>query len=448
MDGKVSPGDKANRPSAHLHNVDVDIRNHWLREGPWKQLQQPSATPRNYSKTKVRNSTGGNLRRGEVVEFSDFVFTQIKPDALWFVGTTPDLTNVGWGVTLKPIVDGEIGECLVLGICIAHVMIEDESHEYAAREDGETVLKSQASVGPVKILHKPTGGTPPEERECVVQIMDETGEPNVVLADFRAHEDSPTYAYPLPSDQNDDMVFPAFIQRGVTFDDETGFDVDQELTLDGGFSSDDEPVFVYSLRRTYIPPNPTYPHGQTLRPIIKINDKWYCNYTPVFRLSFGVSTISASTSGTTRVFEAPGSTHLSEGIGDTVTDPTYAPITVSSGSSSAGVITAHRKCTALVSLTLYLELSSFSGSSSINGYIQPTSGSTAVVTRLPLIHYVFLPPGSGITYQSGTRLTLSSRGYVQFDAGETLQFEIVNTGGTVVPSQMIVTVEPVFDGSH
>lgn len=180
MESKVTAGDAANAPSAQTHNHKVDIINHWTKVGRWRAPPPPKNIPRPHDRAKVRNSTGGNLRRGEVVEFTDFEFTQIKPDALWFTGDTPDLTNVGWGVTLNPIVDGEIGECLVLGICIAYVKIENEDHEYAAREDGETVLKSQAAVGPVKILYKPTGGTPPEERECVVQLMDEGGSTDVI----------------------------------------------------------------------------------------------------------------------------------------------------------------------------------------------------------------------------------------------------------------------------
>jgi hypothetical protein len=174
MESKVSTGDKPKQPSAGFKNALIDMLNAHKRDAATR-LKPPKQTPRDHNKVKIRNSTSEALRRGEVVEFSDFRFTQIQPDALWFTGSVPDLTNVGWGVTLKPIPEDEIGEVLVLGVTIAHVKIEDEDHEYAAREDGETVLKSQAAQGPVKILYKPTGGTPPEERECVVQLMDETG---------------------------------------------------------------------------------------------------------------------------------------------------------------------------------------------------------------------------------------------------------------------------------
>jgi len=170
MADKVSAGQKAKKPSARFHNQLVDLVN---RKERLEKPQQPKHTPRNYSKVKVKNNTGGNLPRGSVVEFGDFLLAEIETDYLWFNGEEPDLTRVGWGILPRPIPDGEIDECICLGILPALVKIEDEDHEYAAREDGETVLKSQAAQGPVKILYKPTGGTPPEERECVVQLMDE-----------------------------------------------------------------------------------------------------------------------------------------------------------------------------------------------------------------------------------------------------------------------------------
>lgn len=171
MERKVTSGQRVPRPSAMFHNDLVDLVNARLRSQLGKG-EQPQHNPRNYNKVKVKNSTGGDLRRGEVVEFTDFLLTELEQDYLWFEGSEPDLTKCGWGVTLKPIPSTEIDEVLCIGVCIAYVNILDEDHQYANRAAGELVLQS-AATGPVKILHKPTGGTPPEERECVVQIMDE-----------------------------------------------------------------------------------------------------------------------------------------------------------------------------------------------------------------------------------------------------------------------------------
>lgn len=76
---------------------------------------------------------------------------------------------------LDPADGSNIRECLVVGTCLARVNITNEGHKYADRVSGSRVPQSAAS-GPVKILIKPTGSTPPEKRECLVQLMDEVGD--------------------------------------------------------------------------------------------------------------------------------------------------------------------------------------------------------------------------------------------------------------------------------
>jgi hypothetical protein len=90
-------------------------------------------------------------------------------------GYTPDLTHVGWGVMLDPADGPNIRECLLVGTCLAWVTITNENHQYADRVNGSRVLQS-AEAGPVKLLIKPAGGTTPEERKCLVQLMDEGGD--------------------------------------------------------------------------------------------------------------------------------------------------------------------------------------------------------------------------------------------------------------------------------
>ncbi|WP_425618026.1 hypothetical protein NA78x_001719 [Anatilimnocola sp. NA78] len=126
------------------------------------------------AKVSVKNSTGSDLQRGSVIEFTDALLSEIKPDYPWFDGDVPDLTNVGWGITISPVLAGDMGKCWILGVCPARVVIADESHQYANRVDGGTALLS-AEIGSVKIIAKPAGGALPEERVCWVQLMDESG---------------------------------------------------------------------------------------------------------------------------------------------------------------------------------------------------------------------------------------------------------------------------------
>src|SRR5690349_10643516 len=105
---KVSPGQKVGKPSASLRNTSIDISKHWNIAGPWNNNKQGNRTPKNFSKVQVKNSTGGNLARGSVVEFGDFLLAEIETPYLWFDGVTPDTTRVGWGILERPIPNGEI----------------------------------------------------------------------------------------------------------------------------------------------------------------------------------------------------------------------------------------------------------------------------------------------------------------------------------------------------
>ncbi len=169
MESKVNPGDKVPKPSASFHNDLVDLLNKTKSAGLNKP-QQPKHTPRNYNKVKVRNGTGSDLGRGRVLELTSFLLDELEQDYLWFYGEVPDLEHAPWGITLKPIPSGDIDEILIEGVCLATINFISDSHKFARRIVGSTILES-ADRGGVKILQDPGGGS---ERECVVQILDDT----------------------------------------------------------------------------------------------------------------------------------------------------------------------------------------------------------------------------------------------------------------------------------
>ena len=169
------------------------------------------ATAVNFSKVSAANYTSQQIYIGDVCEFDGNPFADIDPaerlpdprNDRWVKAVTPDTTRIGWGIALEPIVsaggaDREGGSFLVLGACHARVVIEDEGHEYAERRDGFRTLFS-CSKGPVKILHKPAAvGALPEERCCLVQIMDEGGASDVVFfvltETLRINKNEPNHA--------------------------------------------------------------------------------------------------------------------------------------------------------------------------------------------------------------------------------------------------------------
>lgn len=168
-------------------NNHEDVYEWWRRFKARGEGGGNIAAPVNFSKVMCANYTGEQIYIGDVCEFDGNPFADIAADDRqpepgrdrWVKAVTPDLTRFGWGIAIDPIgpatgANREGGDFLVLGVCHAKVKIIDEGHKYAERETGERVLKSAAS-GPVKILHKPTGGTPPEQRLCLVQLMDEKG---------------------------------------------------------------------------------------------------------------------------------------------------------------------------------------------------------------------------------------------------------------------------------
>lgn len=176
---KPSSGDtpRSGPHSARIWGRVVESADHHHER---EALGTPSVTPPGldygqHAWVKVENVSGSAAREGECLEFEESAVTELNNRKLMVKGLDPNGERIGWGITLAPVGDDEVGRLLLTGACKAYVNIKDEGHKYANRVSGSRVLESSAS-GPVKILHKPTGGTPPEERECVVQLMDEKGE--------------------------------------------------------------------------------------------------------------------------------------------------------------------------------------------------------------------------------------------------------------------------------
>jgi len=169
VEKKVSAGQKLTKPSAGFHNDLVDLVNRKHQGG--EKPQQPKHTPRNYCKVKARNSSGGAVRRGEVLEFTAEPLTTKEPDYPWFTGSLNSGSYAGWGITKSPIPSGDIDDVICVGVCIAYVTVLDVDHKFADRAAGSLTLVS-AQTGPVKII-TPLSGT--GEQECWVQLMDASG---------------------------------------------------------------------------------------------------------------------------------------------------------------------------------------------------------------------------------------------------------------------------------
>lgn len=172
MSDKINKGDNVRRGA-----LNAAAWNRVVESSDAYHLQQATGRPgllhRDVSSNTsvlVQNDVGSNLRAGEVVEFSGFALGDVTNEDLWFNAATPDLSNIGWGITREPIkynaTSPNLGRCVVLGICAAYVDVTDADHEYAKLVSGSRVLES-AVAGPVKIFHKPSGTG---EKFCAVLV--------------------------------------------------------------------------------------------------------------------------------------------------------------------------------------------------------------------------------------------------------------------------------------
>lgn len=164
MADKVSSGQPIPRSVALWNNIIGAADDYAAR-----QLGQSGARSRVEIPTdvvKIKNSSGGQVRLGEVLEVSGFLLSSVGRDALWFDGDTPDGTRP-FGIVLQDMPSAAIDRAQVSGACVALVNVTDAGHSYAVPVNGELVLQS-AGTGPVRILYKPTGTG---EKTCAVLFM-------------------------------------------------------------------------------------------------------------------------------------------------------------------------------------------------------------------------------------------------------------------------------------
>ena len=166
-DGKRSPGEK-------IHKVPATVWNNAMDAGQaWAAQQLSTNTPlaaamRVTDIVKVRNDTGQDMARGEVLCLDDFVLDDLIFDSLWFSGLVPDSseappTSKPYGVLLDPIKHQSsgpqhFGRLAVSGVCLAKIDNLDNEHQYAHIVSGEKQLATNSSRGQAQILYRQNVG--------------------------------------------------------------------------------------------------------------------------------------------------------------------------------------------------------------------------------------------------------------------------------------------------
>lgn len=169
---KASPGKRLGAVRASTWNSMVmageQFEQRRLGEGG-----APFVPPSHRDVIKVRNLSGENLVRGEVLSIVNSAVETIDRNVMWFDGEKPkhDINQDRFAILLNPsngisTSDGEIVDAQISGVCIGHVDIKDQDHRFARINHDDTTLES-SWAGPVEILWMPdeTGLF-----DCIVRI--------------------------------------------------------------------------------------------------------------------------------------------------------------------------------------------------------------------------------------------------------------------------------------
>jgi hypothetical protein len=104
---------------------------------------------------EVRNSTGGDRARGEVVQLGDHLLDDVSEEHPWFDADLVDAPVLQrMAILLKPIKEDAIGPAQMLGVCLARVDVTSTSHTHAMPLDGDSELTS-SFTGPCELLMVP-----------------------------------------------------------------------------------------------------------------------------------------------------------------------------------------------------------------------------------------------------------------------------------------------------
>lgn len=162
---------KANKTDSYIpwqqwqrHDDAAEAYHRTLARGDAGGLVQPS---RDSNIVQVQNNSGADRAKGHVLEFTGYYLAEAKMATGygWLVGGSPSLAN-DFGILLQPIKSGKLGDCQLAGSCYALVNVNDADDRYA-RVTASTYVLQSAAVGPVRIVHKPSGTG---EKGCWVRL--------------------------------------------------------------------------------------------------------------------------------------------------------------------------------------------------------------------------------------------------------------------------------------
>jgi hypothetical protein len=163
-EGKASPGQPFSAPKAEIWNSMIDAGNAHRNDRLSNGTPEPTR-PRQTDVIKLKNNSGADRSRGEILRINGKAITNLSDEHLWLIGSAP--TDDGYfGILKEPIRNGGIGQVQVSGCCMAMIDVADADHTRAKSVASQYVLES-SDDGPIEIIYKPSGTG---ELECVVRF--------------------------------------------------------------------------------------------------------------------------------------------------------------------------------------------------------------------------------------------------------------------------------------
>lgn len=163
--GKVTKGAPMRIPAADWNGLQ-DVLGDYRRRRELGLGLPAGIDRRPVSSVKVKNSSGGDLDAGSVLELQDTLFEPERRH-IWFDGDTPAAGGLPWGVLVNQLIDGGIGELQLAGICRAIVHINATGDTRAYIKSGQTKLEG-GQYGHARILANPSGAT--GDQVCVLLL--------------------------------------------------------------------------------------------------------------------------------------------------------------------------------------------------------------------------------------------------------------------------------------
>lgn len=189
---------------------------------------------------QVKNSTGGDLVRGRVVQLTDYLLTDVTAKRHWYDSQTyssGSTNQIAIYTTAAP--SGIIKPARILGKCTAIVNVTDTGHRFAEPSNGSTALVSVAS-GSIPILSgNKISGTGNQELTVLLGSTGGGGGAAVDMKFVLIDEDIPSIQEADPSKRLADAditLTPAEVSDGYTvvFQDppDADYDVNHVAGLD------------------------------------------------------------------------------------------------------------------------------------------------------------------------------------------------------------------------